>query len=142
MGRKRPICKDLYECYNHSRNRTRYHIILVTKYRRKCLSEIEDVVYRAFRECESRSDITIRNMKLDGDHIHLLISFPSKYSISQTINRLKQFTTKYLYSEQESYLKNWYWKKKRVLWSDSYFVSTIGSVSEEKVMNYIENQGL
>ena len=118
--------EEVYECYSHCKTRMRYHIILTTKYRRKCLDSIKDQVLETFKY---------------KDHIHLLVSFPPQYSISQTINCLKQCTTNYLYREYEPSLRRFYWKKKRVLWSDSYFCSTIGTVSEEKVTSYIENQG-
>ena len=121
----------------------RYHIIFVTKYRRKCLNEIRQEVFDAFRYCEEKSHIKIHNMNIDKDHIHLLVSFPVDYSISQTVKRLKQFTTNYLYSNDKTYswLRNFYWKKKRKLWTHGYFVSTLGQVSEEKVFQYIKNQG-
>ena len=82
-------------------------------------------------------------MNLDKDHIHLLISFPPDYSISQTVNRLKQMTTNYLYRDEycNDWLRKFYWKKKRLLWTHGYFVSTIGHVSEDIVFEYIENQG-
>ena len=52
-------------------------------------------------------------------------------------------TTNYLYRNErtEKWLKQFYWKKKRLLWTHGYFVSTIGKVSEKTVFNYIENQG-
>ena len=52
-------------------------------------------------------------------------------------------TTNYLYRNErtKNRLKQYYWKKKRLLWTHSYFVSTIGKVSEKIVFNYIENQG-
>ena len=121
----------------------RYHIIFVTKYRRKCLNEIREEVFDAFRYCTTKCHLKIHNMNIDNDHIHLLISFPVDYSISQTINRLKQITTNYLYSNDKTYswLKQFYCKKKRMLWTHGYFVSTLGQVSENIVWNYIENQG-
>lgn len=79
-------------------------------------------------------------MNLDRNHIHLLISFPPKYSISQTVNRLKQYTTNYLYRTNYDYLKKFYWSNKKKLWSESYFITTIGNVSENKVLEYIKNQ--
>ena len=130
----------VYECYGHCKTRLRYHIILITKYRRKCLDSIKEQVLEAFRYTEEHSHLKIHYMNTDKDHIHLLVSFPPEYSISQTISRLKQCTTNYLYREYESYLRRFYWRKKRILWSDSYFCSTIGSVSEEKVVEYIKNQ--
>lgn len=121
----------------------RYHIIFVTKYRRKCLNEIREHVFDAFRYVEQVSHLKIHNMNIDQDHVHLLVSFPVDYSISQTINRLKQVTTNYLYRLEETniWLRKFYWKKKRMLWTRGYFVSTLGQVSENIVFNYIENQG-
>lgn len=135
----------LVECrkggYSHAKTHLRYHMIFVTKYRRKCLNQIRDDVLMAFTECSRLSHIRILNMNIDKDHIHLFITFPPKYSIGQTVNRLKQFTTNYLYTKRESYLRQFYWKKKRVLWTHGYYCSTIGNVSEETVFQYIENQG-
>ena len=127
----------------HCKNHLRYHIIFVTKYRRKCLNEIRQSVFDAFKYVESKSHMKIYNMNIDQDHIHLLISFPPDYSISQTINRLKQMTTNYLYriKNVEIWLKKFYWKKKRVIWTHGYFISTIGHISEQTVFKYIENQG-
>ena len=56
---------------------------------------------------------TIYNMNLDADYIHLLLSFPPDYSLSRTVNRLKQMTTNYLYRNErtKNWLKQFYWKK-------------------------------
>ena len=132
---------DFIECYPHKKSRLRYHIILVTKYRRRCLNAIRKEVIAAFRDCESKSDIKIHRMNIDKDHIHFIISFPTKYSIDQTIRRLKQFSTNYIYTHCNEHIRHFYRKKKRVLWSDSYFCSTIGQVSESIVDEYIKNQG-
>lgn len=132
--------KDIYEHYGHKETRLRYHVVLVTKYRRK-LFHIENLLKEALNECELRSHLKIHAMGYDKDHIHLLISFPPHYSISQTINRIKQFTTNYLYKRCNDYLRSYYWKTKHTLWSDSYFCSTVGSVSELSVKDYILNRG-
>ena len=88
---------DFIECYPHKKSRLRYHIVLVTKNRKRCLNAIRKEVIAAFRDCESKSDIKIHRMNIDTDHIHFIISFPTKYSIDQTIRRLKQFSTNYIY---------------------------------------------
>ena len=81
-------------------------------------------------------------MNIDKDHVHLLVTFPPMFSIEQTVRRLKQYTTKYLYDNNEEYLRNFYWKKKRLLWTHGYYCSTLGKISEDIVWNYIDNQGL
>ena len=82
-------------------------------------------------------------MNLDNDNIHVLLSFPPDYSLSQTVNILKQMITNYLYRNEriEMWLKQFLWKKKRLLWTHGYFVLTIGKVSEKIVFEYIEKQG-
>lgn len=134
--------RKIYECYKHSKTRLRYHLILTTKYRRSCLQQIKNDVLESFNQCALHSDIKIHLINIDRNHIHLLISFPPKYSISQTVNRLKQYTTNYLYKNDYDHLKKFYWTNKKRLWSESYFITTIGNVSENKVLEYIKNQGL
>ena len=131
----------VYEHYGHSKNHLRYHIILVTKYRKRCLDSIKEQVFDAFKECCIHSHIRIHYMNTDKDLIHLLVSFPPEYSLSQTINRLKQFTTNYLYRTNNDYLRCFYYSKKKVLWTSGYFCSTIGMISESKVSEYIKNSG-
>lgn len=134
---------DKYTSFGHAKTRIRYHIILCTKYRRKCLNTIRQYVLDTFRLAETKSHFKIHYMELDEDHIHFLISFPPSYSIEQTVRRLKQFSTYHIYDDPfiTTHLKKFYWKKKKVLWTHGYFCSTIGEVSEEKIKAYIENQG-
>lgn len=129
-----------YETFNHAKTSLRYHLIFSTKYRRKCLNNIKDTVFNAFKYCESISDFKILTMELDKDHIHLLVNIPPHYSIEQTVRRLKQITTAYLYKNEYCYLKKFYWKR-NIIWTHGYFCSTIGEVSEQTLKHYIENQG-
>lgn len=130
-----------YRVYNHAKTKLRYHIIFSTKYRRKCLDDIRDEVLASFRLAESMSHFKILVMEIDADHIHFLITFPPAYSIEQTVRRMKIVSTRYLYEHSEAYLRQYYWKGKRIIWTHGYFCSTIGEVSEERLKHYIENQG-
>lgn len=67
-------------------------------------------------------------MELDKNHIYLLLTFKPCYSIEQTVKRLKQVTTNYIYDKCEEYLKQYYYKKKKILWSRGYFCSTIEKI--------------
>ena len=131
----------MYDSSYHSKTYLRYHIIFSTKYRRKCLTEIRDYVLQTFKYVESISDFNIICMEIDKDHIHLLVSFPPKYSIEQIVRRMKQMTTHYLWNVVPLYLRAFYWKTNKMLWTHGYFCSTIGEISEETVKHYIENQG-
>lgn len=132
---------ERYETFSHAKTLIRYHIIFSTKYRRKCLNQIHSSVLSAFKEAESKSDFKILVMELDKDHIHLLIQFKPHYSIEQVVRRLKQLSTYYIWRDNETWLKKFYWSGKHILWTHGYFASTIGDVSEKTLKKYIENQG-
>jgi putative transposase len=133
--------EERYRTYNHAKTRLRYHIIFSTKYRRKCLTDIGEQVLLSFKHAESISHFRILTMEIDEDHIHFLIEFPPAYSVEQTVRRMKMVSTRYLYDNCLDYLRQFYWKNKRVLWTHGYFCSTIGDMSKETVKHYIENQG-
>ena len=71
------------------------------------------------------------------DHVHLFVSAPPKISISLIVQYLKGITGRKLY-EQFPDLKQKLWKGE--LWNHSYYVETIGDISEETIRKYIEHQ--
>jgi putative transposase len=89
--------QKFYETFGHAKTRIRYHIIFSTKYRRKCLNAIRDIVLESFRMAEQKSKLTIYEMELDNDHIHFLINIPPSISISDSVRLLKQYSTYYIY---------------------------------------------
>ena len=103
-------------------------------------TQMNDAVKRILIEVSSNSDFCIEVMETDKDHVHLLVSATPKLSPLQIVRKLKQETTYRLWKEKESVLQRIYWREK-TFWTDGYFVSTIGNVSQEAVKNYIENQG-
>ena len=107
---------------------------------KKRLNQIHDSVIEAFKKSEINSHHKILTMELDKDHIHLLITFKPFLSVSQVVKRLKQLTTKYIWDQNENFLRKFYYKNK-ILWTHGYFCSTIGEVSETTIKKYIENQG-
>lgn len=131
---------EIYESIAHAKTRLRYHIIFSTKYRKKCLNDIKDDVFEAFKYAESKSDFKILLMNLEDDHIHFLMKFKPSLSIEQVVRRMKQMSNYYLWKNHETYFKKIYWKKKQI-WTGGYFCSTIGNVSEENIKMYIEQQG-
>ncbi len=79
-------------------------------------------------------------IELDGekDHVHLLINYPPKVSISKLVNALKGVSSRKLRVKHEQYLKQFYYKG--VLWSPSYFAGSCGGASIDFIKEYIENQ--
>lgn len=88
----------------------KYHLVLVTKYRRPSFKGIEQAVYKALRRVEEVSNFRILDMRIeDGNHIHLAIKMSPRYSVSSMINRIKGLSQHYLWLEEEDHLKQFYW---------------------------------
>ena len=119
---------------------TRYHIVFVTKYRRKALQDGmgQFCVGILRRICSNYPDLQLFDAKCDDDHIHFLISIPPKWSVSEAVNILKSNTSKVM-RQKFPFLKELY-DKHIGFWSDGYFVSTSG-VNEEQIRKYIQLQG-
>jgi putative transposase len=131
---------ERFESIAHAKTRLRYHIIFSTKYRRKCLEQVKEEVLNSFRYAEEKSDFKILIMNLEDDHIHFLLKFKPSLSISQVVSRMKQLSNFYLWKNHEPYFRKYFWKKNKI-WTSGYFTSTIGEVSEQKILEYIKNQG-
>ena len=129
-----------YDSKNHSKFLLMYHFIFVCKYRRKILEPISDELKQIIYEISRESDFEIIEMETDKDHIHLLIKSEPKFSALAIVRRLKQETTIRLWKSQKEYLSKRYWKE-HTLWSDGYFVCSIGNVSKETAAEYIRSQG-
>lgn len=120
---------------------TRYHIVLVTKYRRPALAGIERDTLDSIRQAEQHSRFTIHEANTgDGNHVHLLVSIPPDQTISGTVQRIKQLTAHDLWTRHENHLKRFYWGKHRRLWSAGYYCTTVGETNEQTIRKYIHNQ--
>jgi putative transposase len=114
---------------------------LVCKYRKKLLiNDIDKNIKNIIKKIEANSDFSIIEMETDIDHIHLMIQYIPRLSISSIVNRIKSITTKKIWELHKEYLKKHFWKEK-TFWTDGYFVCSIGEASPETIQNYIRNQG-
>ena len=129
------------EEYNKSSHVTydiKYHVIWVTKYRYKVLGgNMSKRLRELIRQgCEARN-ITIVSGNISKDHIHLLLSCPPSLAPSKIVQYLKGRSSRLL-QEEFPELKKRYWGQH--LWGRGYFCATVGSVTEETIRHYIENQ--
>ncbi len=133
--------KEKYRRQAHSVYYTRYHLVFVTKYRRNLfrnglsayLFTVLNVIAKQY------PDIEILEMNTDQDHIHMLVIIPPKYAIS-TIVRIFKTNTARAMRKKFPFIKTMYEHSDLGMWSDGYFVSTIG-INEEQIKRYIEYQG-
>ncbi len=131
--------KDNLVHYRTSVCNINYHMVWSVKYRRKILTqEIEDYLKVLVQQIASDKGFTVHLFECgEGDHVHCFVSGPPKLSITDIVKYLKGITGRKLY-ETFPEIKEKLWKGQ--LWNHSYYVETIGSVSEENIRRYIEHQ--
>ncbi len=113
-----------------------YHVVWCVKYRKKLLvGDIEARLKQIVSEVAIDVQAEIIEMETDRDHIHLLISCDPQFGIHKVVKRMKGRSSRLLRSEF-AILRS----RLPSLWTNSYFVSTVGGVSLEVVKRYIENQ--
>ena len=116
----------------------KYHVVWCPKYRRKVLvGEIEKRLKELIIETASSINADIIEMKIMPDHVHLLIEVDPQYGINKAVRHIKGVSSHALRCEFPS-LKS----RLPSLWTNSYFVSTVGGAPLEAIKQYIENQKL
>lgn len=130
-----------YQTTNRAKHNLKIHLIFVCKYRKKLLyEELDSLLKVVIRDIEQKSDFKIIEMETDKDHIHLMIQYIPRVSISSIVNRLKSITTYHLWKKYKPFLKQHFWKE-NTFWTDGYFVCSVGEASPETIRRYIQNQG-
>ena len=120
----------------HSISSLKTHLVCVTKYRRAILtSESLAVIEKSFGEVAKKMDFQILEFNGESDHVHALIEFLPKLSISQMVNALKGVSSRRY--GQSGFQKPY---GKEALWSPSYFFSSVGGAPLEVLKQYIQNQ--
>ena len=125
-----------YHSSSHLLYSCQYHVIFCPKYRRDVLKDgVDERIKELFPKIAKKYNFEILEMEVMPDHIHLLIDCNPRFGIVNCVKRLKAESTAPLRNEFPT-LK----KRLPCLWTRSSFISTVGSVSLETVMKYIENQ--
>jgi putative transposase len=125
-----------YKRLSHSVWLCTYHIVFCPKYRYKILEGRAEVFIRneLYKLCGQKDHMTIEEINIQSDHVHMILSVPPKYSISDTMGYLKGKVASKLFQAQRDLTKT-YWG--RHLWSRGYCVSTIG-LNEEQIRKYVK----
>lgn len=125
---------------SHGVFKLQYHVVWVTKYRRKILKPFVVDYLRVVlpKLLRSLPGVTIETIGFDRDHLHMVMVIPPKYSIADVMGKLKSQSSSHM-RKTFSWLSKVYWKE-NVVWSPGYFVSSVG-VDEGVVKNYVEYQG-
>ena len=114
------------------------HLVFVTKYRRKVFtSNILDEMKNVFEKVCEDFEAELIEFNGEDDHVHLLVNYPPKISVSKIVNSLKGVSSRLL-RKQFPELEKRCWKG--VLWSPSYFAASCGGAPLSIITQYIEKQ--
>lgn len=131
--------KSTVSTQNHCAFSVFYHLVIVTKYRRKALNnDMLEMLEALCRERAAEWQGALLGFNGEADHIHLLLTIPPKFAVADFVNALKTGTSRRLRNAFPEQVAKLY--RKPVLWSRSYFVATCGGAPLEVIKQYIEQQ--
>lgn len=122
---------------DHTTYRCQYHIVFAPKFRRQVIyREIKVDIGKILRQLCQQKGVEIIEAELCPDHIHMLLSIPPKYSVSQVMGYLKGKSSLMIF-DRHANLKYKYWN--RHFWCRGYYVDTVGR-NKKQIQEYIRNQ--
>jgi putative transposase len=126
-----------YESLNHTKWECKYHVVFIPKGRRKLLyGQIRSQLGEVLRELARQKESKVEEGHLRSDHVHMLLSIPPKYAVSQVVGYLKGKSAIYIArtfgGRQRNYVGEHFWAR-------GYFVSTVGR-DEQVIRQYIQQQ--
>ncbi|MGK7877209.1 MAG: IS200/IS605 family transposase [Xenococcaceae cyanobacterium] len=132
--------KTTLKTHSHSAFRLYYHLVLVTRYRHKCitapmLERLEDI----FNEVLAKWRCNLVEFGGESDHIHILIDAHPAMDLSKLVNNLKTVSSRRIRSEYSDHLSRFYGKP--YFWTRGYAIISVGGRAPlEKLLEYIQTQ--
>ncbi len=124
----------MYRRERHSVTDLKIHLVCVTKYRKSVFNDDGlKLIEESFRAVATKMNFQVLEFNGEDDHVHALIEYPPKLSISQIANALKGVSSRRY--GQAGYKK----PHKEALWSPSYFAVSVGGAPIEVLKEYIKN---
>ena len=125
-----------YKSNNNIVYSCKYHVVWCPKYRRKVLvGNIETRLKEIVKQICDDNQIDLIEMEVMPDHIHLLLEVDPQFGIHKAVKLIKGTTSRILRNEFSELTT-----KLPTLWTNSYFVSTVGGAPLDIVKQYIESQ--
>jgi len=122
---------------NHTKWECKYHVVWIPKYRKKSLYKgLRQYLSTILKELATQKECTIEEGYLMSDHVHILISIPPKYSVSQVVGFIKGKSVISIARRYMGRRKNFTGQSFR---ARGYYISTVGR-DEVTVRNYIKHQ--
>ena len=130
MAKYRKLTHTVYSC--------NYHVVFVPKYRYRILEgKVKEIIDKKIRQICEWYDVEIEEMSIQPDHVHMLISIPPKYSVSQIMGIVKGKSAIHIFKTKRRLKEKPYWGNH--FWARGYFVTTVG-IDEEVIRRYVKYQ--
>lgn len=131
----------IYNTTNHCKYCLKCHLIFVCKYRKTLLKEsIANDMKQILLNIAKNSNFDIDTIETDSNHVHLLVNYAPKLSVSSIVRKLKQESTIAIWKIHKTTLSTNFYKE-QIFWSSGYFACSTGEASTETIRNYILSQG-
>ena len=125
-----------YKSNNNIVYSSKYHVVWCPKYRRKVLEgPIAKRCEQVIRQTAKKYRADIIALEIMPDHVHLLVEVDPQFGIHRLVKNLKGVSSHTLRKEFESLVS-----RLPTLWTNSYFVSTVGGAPLSVIKQYVENQ--
>ena len=116
-----------------------YHFVWIPKYRHKIFSEpYREAMKTIIHKIGFDYDIDIVELEIPEDHIHMVVKSEPKTSPSQIMQVVKSVSAREFFKMFPDIKKRYFWGGK--LWTQSYYVETIGDATEDTIRKYVQNQ--
>jgi len=126
-----------YQSQSHTKWECKYHVVFIPKCRRKALyGMLRKEIGPVFRELARQKECKIEEGHVMTDHVHMMLSVPPKYSVSQIVGYIKGKSAIHIAREYGGRKKNFVGQH---FWARGYFVSTVGR-DETVIRKYIQDQ--
>ena len=127
-----------YVLSRHSVTKLQVHLFFTTKYRRRVMTpEVLEGVLATLRTAAADLGCTLLETDGEPDHVHLLVSYPPKVSISEMVNRFKTRSSRKIREEYPGILDG---GRTGLFWARNYFACTVSSAGREVFEKYMEKQ--
>ena len=128
---------NIRDSLSHTKWLCKYHIVFTPKYRRKAIyGQYKKSIGQILRQLCGYKGVEIIEGHLMPDHVHMLVSIPPKYGVSQIMGYLKGKSSLMIFDKHAN-LK--YKFGNRHFWAEEYYVSTVG-LNEATIAKYIREQ--
>ena len=116
-----------------------YHFVWIPKYRKRVLEGlIKERLNQLLHDCAEINQFEIMELSIQEDHVHLFLSAKPRYSPAEIMRLIKGGSSRVIRSEFPE-IAEFLWGDS--FWADGYFVSTLSTVTEDIIKEYIRNQG-